>query len=405
MALSTALVFLALRHYSPQEMGVLAKVQAEVGMFSVLLTLCLDTPLLNRLSRPEDRGRLLGATLLLRAGALLLTMAAALSLAVMAGQSVEDTLPWLIIVLLPQAISALNVFGIMLLYSNHLGWVPNARLGVAIAFSGVRALALWHGWSLFSYTLLAALEGFIGLGLAWYAYRRRNYDIQITACFLTAKSLLKEAAPLILSSFIITCFFKLDLLLVSKLVPPTSLVEYSVAQRIVECYMAVIVILLNQHYIWLTSQRRAARRQGIAYMARVGYVLVAVVAVGHFFIAQPLLRQFLNGKYELGVELSGLLLLSLLMNVLGTVRGYLFVFERLNRWHVPSALMGISVLVLGTRGATTEYGLYGAATVLILGQLISVVFSSMVLRPVRGYVPILLGVSGQKCARRRPCRK
>lgn len=391
--LGTVLMFLALRHYSPQEMGVLAKVQAEIGILSVLLTLCLDTPLLNRLAEHKARGRLLGATLLLRVGSIVVTLGLALCFATLAGQKPADALPWLVVVLIPQALSALNVFGIMLYYDNALRWVPKARTGVAILFSGIRFLALWQAVSLMSYTLLTVLEGAIGLGLTWWCYRRHGYDIKIKPCFETAKALVVEAAPLILSSFIVTCFFKLDLLLVASLVPTTHLAEYSVSQRIVECYMVVVMILLNQYYVWLTAQDHAVKLQGIAYMTRAGFSLVALVGVAHLLVVQPLLLHFFKGKYQLGIELSGVLLLSLLFNVIGTVRGYLFVFEGLNKWHIPSAIMGIVVLLGGTVLATREFGLYGAASVLILGQAVSVFGSTYLLKPLRRYHWLLLGVN------------
>lgn len=389
----TVLMFLALRHYSPQEMGVLAKVQAEIGILSVLLTLCLDTPLLNRLAEHGARGRLLGATLLLRAGSVLVTLGLALCFSMMAGQAPRDALPWLVVVLIPQALSALNVFGIMLYYDNALKWVPKARTGVALLFSGIRLLALWQSVSLMSYTLLAVAEGAIGLALTWWCYRRHGYDIKIRPCFTTAKALLVEAAPLILSSFIVTCFFKLDLLLVAGQVTASQLAEYSVAQRIVECYMVVIMILLNQYYVWLTGQDHATKMHGIAYMTRAGFGLVALVAFVHFAAIQPLLLHFFKGKYALGIHLSGFLVVSLLFNVIGSVRGYLFVFEGLNKWHIPSAIMGIIVLVGGTVVATRMYGLYGAAAVLIAGQAVSVFGSTYVLRPLRKYHRLLLGLN------------
>lgn len=392
VVLATAVSFLALRHFSPDEMGELIRIQTVVGLLAVLMTLSLDAPLINRLTAVAERGALLGTALALRAGASVLTFGVALGLAAALGQSPAQVLPWLGIVLLPQLLIAVNLFGVMLYYDNQMARVAQLRIVLAFVLTGVRLAMLFvFDASLWEYTLVSVGEAALGFALGWWVYRAQAYPIRFSVRGEVARALLKDAVPLVLSAFIVTCFFKLEMLLVAKVVSPAMLAEYSVAQRIVECYLVVVMILLNQHYLWLTSQSRTDRIAGIANMARTGVGLVLAAAAAHFLLTQPLLNWFFAEKYAQGIELSGLLLLSVLVSVLGAVRGYLFIFEGLNKWHVPSALMGIGVVLAATSWATMHYGLYGAAWVLILGQVISAVVSTWIFAPLRGYSGTLLG--------------
>ena len=383
--LSLVISFLALRHYTPLEFGIMARVQAEVAIFSVLLTLALDTPLLNRLVAHSQRGVLLGTSLMLRTGGMVLTLVASSFIAVLGGQDMATTLPWLLMVLVPQAVSAANVFSILLFQDNALGWLIPARVVIALVFSMLRIAAINANWSFAAFNGLAIIEALALFGVSYWVYHRKRYALKLRFCLEVALDLLKEAWPLIVSSFVITLFFKLDLYIVSLILPYEKIAQYSAAQRIVECYAAALAILLNQYYIQLIPQSPAEKLKGIATLFRSAYLLCALILLGHYTVARPILMQFFGEKYAEGISLSVLLCGSLLFNIGGTVRGYLFVFEGLNKYHLPSALLGVATLVVITYPAVTYFGLTGAVVSLIAAQGVSVFVSSFCFSPVRRY--------------------
>lgn len=389
--LTLGVLFLALRHYAPLEYGLVAKLQAEVAIFAVLLTLALDAPLLNRLAEPDDRGALLGTALGLRGAGLVLTFAACLATSLATGQPAEVALPWLVLVLLPQAISAANVFSILLFHENALTALVPWRMGVTVLAAGARVSAVYMGASYAEYLALAIGEALLLLGLTYAFYRERHFHLRLAWDASLARELLAEAWPLVLSSFVVALFFKLDLVIVSAVLPFEKVAVYSVAQRIVEIYAAALAILLMQYYVQLAKRSPEDQRSGIARLFKLGYLLVLGTVGVHYLVVAPLLNQFLGAKYAEGVALSGVLCGSLLVTVAGTVRGYLFIFEGLNKYHVPSALIGVAVLGVTAYPATQAFGLTGAALSLILAQAASLGLSTLVFPALRAHAGLYVG--------------
>jgi hypothetical protein len=188
-----------------------------------------------------------------------------------------------------------------------------------------------------------------------------------------------------LSAFFVTAFLKIDILIISRMLPIGEVGIYSAAMRIVETYMIAISVFFSQSLVWLTEshQDKALYQIRLSRLFKAGFAISLACLLFNMFAGEVLFSYLLGSKYTDAARLSTLLCFTLFATTSGTIRGYAFSLDGLNRFHFWSALLGLVLGVPLTIVLTKEMGLKGTAVALSVAYFVSAIGTSIVFPPLR----------------------
>lgn len=367
--------FTALRVWGPAGSGLLAQAQICVALTSVLATLVIDLPLLRRLCLPQaDQGLILGSALALRLIAALLAGLLAWCLSFVYGGMGSESLVLLALFALAQVFTAANVFYFYLMAQERVLQLVAVRLSLCLSASALRLWLLTEGAPMVLYVASFALEAVLALLLAAGLLCGRGGGVRLRLSGREMSALLGECLPLMLAGLVTLLFLKVDVLLLSSLRSVHDVGIYVAALRVVEVFSAGLVLVLNQQYVtlarlhaaggsWLPDLRRLFR------LALAGALLIVLL---HELVGRALLAWVLGPAYAQSIDLSGILVWSVPLLAVGTVRAYAFTLEGLNRYHPWCAGLGLLLLLPLMLLLVPSFGLPGAAAAVVLAQAVSI---------------------------------
>lgn len=385
---SLAVTIYALRHWGPTYSGVIAQAQSLVGLLAAFSTLGLETSLARRLvQHPAQTGCLLGSTLGLRLiGGVCLALILVPTTIVL-GFTSRDQILLIFLAWCALTVQNLVVHGAKFSANQNLRPLIFAQLSQAGLFALLRITLLHTGISIYWFQATYALEAAFSLGVTRWLFRQRFSGVVLQWDAKLAWGLFIESLPVATSALFITAFLKIDVIIVSLLLSSREVGIYSAAMKIVETYMTGIAVLFSQSMVWLAECHidRTRYEGRLLKLFRYGFVVTIGCLAFNVLFGQPLFRQLLGPAYEDSVSLSNLLGLTLFATTAGTIRAFAFSLDGLNRYHLWSALIGLSTGIPLTVFLTSQHGLVGTCVALVIAYTLSAIGTSLffpVLRPI-----------------------
>jgi len=299
LGLTAAVSFWIARSLGPAQFGLLNFASALMVIFLGVSTLGLEIPLVSRLARGQSSGPLLGAALVLRAGAALgaLACCAALGIALHSGD--------------PQALAVTLIVALAL-----LGYVPSVfdcwfkarveafapslvRIAATVLSMAAKLLCLSWGGGVVALAWTVAFEALLYgalLSLVWWrSGARRPMRLRWPARADLAQ-LLQDSWPYLLSTSATVFAMKVDVVLLGALSSHAQTGIYSVVQKLSEILYIAPVAMIESAYPALarngTQAGASATAQGqllfdlaaaCAMLASAAGVLLAGPAIGLCF--------------------------------------------------------------------------------------------------------------------------
>src|SRR5262249_37327307 len=153
---------------------------------------------------------------------------------------------------------------------------------------------------------------------------------------------------------------------------------YAAAVRVVEVWVFLPSIVLRAIYPHMVAVSGDAPRFE-AILRRVFHaalwVAIALVVMNQFLV-RWVLPSLYGPEFVQSVPIASVMLFCLLFMVSGEVRAQVFFIRNLKKYHFPSALLGIVVLVALNLWLIPRYGGVGAAIATLAGYAASAVGSS-----------------------------
>jgi PST family polysaccharide transporter len=269
------------RHFGPEAFGVWNYTIAFVAFFGAVAMLGMDGVLVRELVREgADAGALLGTAMLMRLVAA--TSLAVLATLLMAWIRPDEALP----VLLVACNAAMLVFQTSQVLDYHFQARMHSRPSVVaanIAYMAAMLLRLallaidapiaWFGATLVIEAALAAL-------LLWRAWVRDN-DAQLRWRWHspTARMLLRESWPLILSSMAVVIYMRVDQVMLAAMVGDAEVGQFSAALRIAEVWYFIPISIATAAFPVIVARRAEGEAVYEAYVQRL-YDLMAWMGIG-----------------------------------------------------------------------------------------------------------------------------
>lgn len=287
------------RYLGPADYGLLSYAVSFVGLFFAGATLGLEAVVTRDLVRyPEQQGRILGTSFLLRLGGG--GAAAALVLLVILLLKPADPLVQLLVSItsIHLMLQAFEVIDLWFQSQVRSRSVVLAKNVVFLGMAAVRVQLLTNGASVMAFAVANIVEiafGYCGLLVA---YRRQGE--QLTAwrfCRSTAARLLQEGMPIILSSMMVMVYLRIDQVMIGQYAGSQEVGRYAAAVKLAEIWNLIPVVIVSSVFPNIIRSREQEERIFLGKLQK----LYNLLSFCSYAVAVPLSL----GAYLLVTQLYG----------------------------------------------------------------------------------------------------
>ena len=389
LGLTAAVSFWIARSLGPAQFGLLNFASALMVIFLGVSTLGLEIPLVSRLAQGQPSGPLLGAALVLRAGAALsaLVCCAALGIALHAGD--------------PQALAVTLIVALAL-----LGYVPSVfdcwfkarveafapslvRLVVTVLSMAAKLLCLSWGGGVVALAWTVALEALLQgalLSLVWWrssVHRPMRLKWPARA---ELTQLLRESWPYLVSTGATVFAMKIDVVLLGSLSSHAQTGIYSVVQKLSEILYIAPVALIESAYPALARNGMQAGASGAA-QGQLLFDLAAACAMlasaAGALLAGPAIGLCFGAAYADAVPLFHVHAWTCIAVALSAARYRWMATLGLQRYAPAVTLAGAAVSLALNAILIPRFGAWGAAWAALVSSFGGGLAASFVLRELR----------------------
>lgn len=354
------------RYLGPDQYGVYSYALSFVGLFAAFSTLGLDNIVVRNLSREGvSEGEILGTAFVLRVSAALLTMCA-VTVTVF---SVADR--WLVqlavvIVAGKLIFKAADVFDFWFqskIKSKYPVWV---RSIVTLVYAGSQIIFILAGFSVLAFiglvVLQMALQG-VGIFLIYCFVREEVTSWSFR--WSTARSMMRDAWPLIFSSFSVAIYMKIDQVMLGNMVDESAVGIYATAAKISELWYFIPMAIAGSVFPKIVSMKDSGRDE--VYRERLQTYYDAIALVSYIIIipvslsAYPLVNILFGEAYAESAPILQIHIWSFIFVALGVSRSKWLIAENMTRIAMFTTLLGAITNVALNIFLIPTYGGNGAA--------------------------------------------
>ncbi len=364
------------RYLGPKNYGLMNFVISFSGLFAFLAGFGIDA-ILNRelIKRPELKEKLIGSGFWIKfAGGFLVVLVTNI-----AALTVRDE-PFLrLLIFLFSLTFVIQAFGVIALYFQSQVMAQKnitaqlAVLGMSIVLKLTtihfhKGVAWFIGIFIFEAIANAVIVGSF--------YFKQNHTIDWRFSWPIAKSLLKDAMPLMFITVAMTIYLKIDQTLLKFLMNETAVGIYAVAVKLCEIWYFIPNIISASLFPALVNARKTDEQ---SYFRRLGslYRLMLVLAIGvaiPVFVLAGFIVKFLFGPaYESAVLPLRIYIWSgIPIFLMAAITQYL-IAENFTRIYLLGSMLGAAVNIILNLLLIPKYGIVGSALATLFAYWVPVI--------------------------------
>jgi O-antigen/teichoic acid export membrane protein len=287
------------RYLGPERYGLFSYAQSFVGLFAVIATLGLNNILVRELVKDESRRDILLGTAfclkLLGAAAVMLLLAAAVHFT--SNDAYTNALVFIV-----ASATVFQSFNVIDLYFQ------SRVLSRYVVFANTISLALLSLLKIACILLRAPLTAFAFLVLldtivlaAGFVFFYRQNKLSVRAWSFdqnTAKSLLKDSWPLILSGMVVAVYMKIDQVMIKEMLDSEAVGQYAAAVRISEAWYFIPMVICSSLFPAILNAKKQSEALYYSRLQRLYDMMVwmaIAVALPMTFLSDDIVR-FLYGE-------------------------------------------------------------------------------------------------------------
>ena len=353
------------RYLGPERFGLLSYAGSFVGLFTALATLGLDGIMVRELVKtPDRRDELLGTAFWLKAsGAVLMWIGIAAAIPF----SNNDTQTNILIVIIAFAVifQAFNVIDFNYQAEVKSKFVVYVHLVQLVVSSIIKLIFIWISAPLVWFAcvfLFDAVVHSVGLTVMYLknsgkvCYRKWRWE--------TAKELLRDSWPLILSGMVISIYMKIDQVMIKEMLGAEQVGHYAVAVRLSEAWYFVPMAITSSVFPAIIN---AKKQSEVFYYQRLQKLydlmvwLAVAIALPTTFLAPWVIRVLYGDAF---LPAAGVLSIHIWAGVfvfLGVANGRWIIAENLQYIATIRSTAGAMVNIALNIMVIPKYGINGAA--------------------------------------------
>jgi polysaccharide transporter, PST family len=393
LGLTAAVSFWIARSLGPAQFGLLNFASALMAIFLGVSTLGLEIPLVSRLAQGQPSGPLLGAALVLRAGAALGALACCAALGIALHSDDPHALAVTLIVALALLGYVPSVFDCWF-KARVEAFAPSlVRLAITVLSMAAKLLCLSWGGGVVALAWTVAAEALLYgalLSLVWWrSGARRPVRLRWPARAELAL-LLRDSWPYLLSTSATVFAMKVDVVLLGALSSHAQTGVYSVVQKLSEILYIAPVALIESAYPALARKGTQAGTQTGASAAAQGQLLFDLAAAcamlasaAGVVLAGPAISLCFGAAYADAVPLFHVHAWTCVAVALSAARYRWMATLGLQRYAPAVTLAGAAASLALNAVLIPHFGAWGAAWSALLSSFGAGLVASFVVRELR----------------------
>ncbi|WP_086774553.1 flippase [Vibrio coralliirubri] len=363
------------RYLGPEEFGRLSYTQSIVAFITAFCSLGLEGILTKKLTEGNlFQADLLGTSLLLRLSSALFSVFIVFSITPFFSVSVDFE----ILLLTLSTISVFQSFSVFdsYLYSKVLGKFIAINSLVAVTLSSiakVTVIILDLGINLLAFAIVSEFV-FIMFGTLVLARKLEFSIISWTFDIRVAKDLMKDSLPLMLSSFVIIIYMKIDTIMISKLLDERSVGVYSAATKIAESIYFIPMVISSTLLPYLIKKRKISNEEYneaffdlYTIMSTIAFFLALMVTI----FSESIISILFGSEYIGAASVLSINIWCSIFVFLGVSCSKWFIIEGLQKLTFYRTLLGAFLNVVLNFFAIPNFGIEGAAFSTLISQCFS----------------------------------
>ncbi|KAF0185747.1 MAG: Membrane protein involved in the export of O-antigen and teichoic acid [Nitrospirae bacterium] len=367
-------IFVA-RYLGPQQFGVYSYALAFVALFGAVAGLGLNSIVVrDLLNYPEKRRVYLGTAFWLKLAGALLTMVLLAGALQFTGNDDTTNLYIYIIAagLIFQSFDVVDFYFQSQVLSKYVSIAKLIQLSLSSAlklyFIFTQADLIWF--------VLVSLIDQISLALALvFAFWRQKIG-SFLCCFdlSTAKSMLRNSWPLILSGVAVMVYMRIDQIMIKEMLGDREVGVYSAAVRLSEAWNFVPGIITASVFSAIVNAKKISHALYSQRLQRL-FTLLTWLAIGvalpMTFLADSMVSMLFGSAYQEAGSILAIHIWGAVFAFLGIASGVFFTVENYTKKSLYRTGFGAASKVLLNLALIPHYGVNGAAVATVLSQLIA----------------------------------
>ena len=370
------------RYLGPLQFGMLSYAISFVSIFTVLANLGLQPILVRELvNRKDSSNELLGSVFVLKlSGALSMLILFAILVPIVSETPLETVL--IFIVAASVVFQTFNVIDFYYQAEVRSKYSVQVRV-IALLFSSAMKLVLIiiHA-SLLYFAVALALESFItAAGFVSIYHHHHKSIFHWKYCWSSAKALLRDSWPLIISGIAISIYLKIDQVMIKNMIGASAVGSYAVAVRISESLYFISLIVVNSLFPAIINAKKKNDR---IYKKRLQqlYDVLVWLGIGLSIIlsisAEWIITLLYGDKFPGAGPVLRIHVWALVFVYMGQAASRWFLAENKQRQLTVMHALGSIINVGLNIFAIPKYGIQGAAWTTVLSYACSSYFSILI---------------------------
>ena len=255
-----------------------------------------------------------------------------------------------------------------------------------IISSILKVIVVYFDLGIYLLTSIYVFEiAFTGL-LLFKSFSKNVYSLfKFSFDYSTAKNLLRDSLPLLLSGFMIGIFMKIDQIMINNMLGSSELGQYSIAAKLTELFYFIPVIIQSTLFPGIESAKNDKKlfRKRLNNLYSMS-IIIAYIVILFMTFSSDYIIDFLYGPEFSGAKAPLLISIwAFLFVSYGISRNAFIISNNLTLSYMIimaiSAIINISVNLI----LIPKYGIIGASFATVLSQIFAGVISSLFYKPLR----------------------
>ena len=254
--------------------------------------------------------------------------------------------------------------------SKYIVWVQN---GSFMVFAIVKIFMILHGGTLVAFAWISMIEAMVvALLMLSMLILNGPKPLYLIASFATAKKLLNDSWPLMLSNIAIMVYMKIDQIMLGQMVGDKAVGIYSAASRISEVWYFIPMAVVGSVFPALLEAKKKSQDLYYERLQRLYGLMVwmsLTVALPMTFLAKPLVNLLYGEAYiESGIVLAIHIWASVFV-FLGVASSNWFIAENRQILSLQRTVVGMLINIVLNLLLIPAYGVVGAAVATVIAQI------------------------------------
>ena len=382
MALSLLVGIWVARYLGPDELGLLRYAQSFVGLFIAVASLGTTQIVIRDLvNEPEEsEGRILGTSFFLMLVAGVITALLVIGIGVWQN---NDTLTISLIVIASVNLifQAFDVFDYWFQSKVLSKYSVYARTIAQITISIIKVILILFSLSIIYFALTMIAAGIIQ-SVVWAAYFQKQKKSTMNWKFDAeyAKSLLKNAWPLIISGISVAIYMKIDQVMLKSMVNANAVGNYSVAVTVSQLWYFIPLTITSSVFPSIIQSKKdnvEKYYRRLQYLYDVMTAIAVAIALPMTFLSNFVILSLFGPEYTQAGVVLAIHIWAGVFVFLGVVRNRWIINENYQFYGMIFTISGAVANIAMNIWLIPIYGITGAAWATLVSQALSAWFIAL----------------------------